>query len=432
MKFTKFTTLTAMIAAGAIAVSTPTLARERDSGFYLTGLLGYTFFDHERDLENDLNYGLGLGYDFNSRFSAEVVGGFADLQGNNNNSFEVDQKFYRFDGLFHFNPGEAWRPFIVGGVSHNKFDFPGSQKEIETQYNLGAGIKHEISEALDLRFDVRGVYGEEDESKDTTMNLGLVAMLGGSSMAAADSDEDGIYDDEDACPGTAYGVDVDADGCEVEKDSDNDGVMDADDQCPNTPTGTEVDDTGCPAESDQDGDGVNDQADQCPKTPAKAEVDSKGCPLDSDKDGIANGLDACPGTPIGAKVDNRGCRIHLAKEVSFTLGLTFASNSADLQNAQSADIEKLAKFMSQYPDSQVTIEGYTDDRGSADYNKQLSQRRAESVKAALVNQYGVKASRLTAVGYGEESPIADNATAEGRAQNRRVVAEVSATSVEAQ
>ncbi len=424
----KLTTFSALFMAGAIAASSPTQARERDTGFYLTGLLGYTFFDQERNLENDPNYGLGLGYDFTSRFSAEVIGGFADLAGDNDNSFEVDQKFYRLDGLYHFNPGEAWRPFIIGGVSHNKFDFPENNKEIETQYNLGVGIKHEISEALDLRLDVRGVYGEEDESKDTTMNLGLVTMLGGSSMAPEDSDEDGVFDDEDACPGTKYGADVDADGCEVEKDSDNDGVLDSADQCPNTRAGTEVDDTGCPVESDLDGDGIMDQADQCPNTPAGVKVDLKGCPLDSDKDGVADSSDACPGTPAGAKVDKRGCRERLAEAATFTLGLTFASNSADLQNTHADDLEKLAEFMRQYPDSKVVIEGHTDDSGSAAYNKQLSQRRADTVKDALVSQYGIEATRLQAVGYGEEAPVADNGTAAGRAQNRRVVADVKAAS----
>ncbi|WP_033416221.1 OmpA family protein [Hahella ganghwensis] len=423
----KLKTLSVLLTAGAILASSPTWSRDRDSGAYLTGLLGYTFFDQERQLEDDPNYGIGLGYDFNRRFSAEVVAGIADLEGDNDNSFEVDQKFYRLDGLIHFNTDDVWRPFIVGGVSNNDFDYPNGNKQHETQYNLGAGIKHEISEALDLRFDVRGVYGEEDESKDTTMNLGLVAMLGGSSMEPEDSDGDGVYDDDDACPGTAYGVEVDAEGCEIERDSDNDGVMDNDDQCPNTKPGTRVDAEGCPVTGDKDGDGVADNADKCPNTPAKAEVDSRGCPLDSDKDGIANGLDACPSTPQGAKVDNRGCRIVLQQAVSMDLGINFATNSAEITDEHASEISKLATFMRQYPDTNAVIEGHTDDRGNADYNKQLSQRRAEAVKTDLVDNYSISASRIQAIGYGEEQPVADNDTAAGRAENRRVVANVSAT-----
>ncbi|OZG75068.1 peptidoglycan-associated (lipo)protein [Hahella sp. CCB-MM4] len=423
----KLKTLTVLLTAGAVLASSPTWSRERDSGAYLTGLLGYTFFDHERQLEDDPNYGLGLGYDFNRRFSAEVVGGIADLERNNDNSYEIDQRFYRLDGLIHFNTDDVWRPFIIGGVSHNDFDYPNSNKQNETQYNLGAGIKHEISEALDLRLDVRGVYGEEDESKDTTLNLGLVAMLGGNSIEPEDSDGDGVYDDEDACPDTTYGVEVDAEGCEIERDSDNDGVMDADDECPNTQAGTTVDAVGCPVVGDQDNDGVADNEDQCPGTPAKAEVDSRGCPLDSDKDGIANGLDACPSTPQGAKVDNRGCRIVLQQAVSMNLGINFASNSAEITGEHASEISKLAKFMTEYPDTKVVIEGHTDDRGNADYNKQLSQRRADAVKQSLTDTYGIAASRIDAIGYGEERPVADNGTAAGRADNRRVVANVSTT-----
>jgi OOP family OmpA-OmpF porin len=73
----------------------------------------------------------------------------------------------------------------------------------------------------------------------------------------------------------------------------------------------------------------------------------------------------------------------------------------------------------------VTIEGHTDNRGNAAKNKQLSQKRADAVKAEVV-KLGVDAGRLSAVGYGADKPIADNNTEEGRAQNRRVVASAQA------
>jgi len=79
--------------------------------------------------------------------------------------------------------------------------------------------------------------------------------------------------------------------------------------------------------------------------------------------------------------------------------------------------------MQQYPDLNVTIEGHTDNVGKDAYNKKLSQRRADAVKAYLVKK-GIDANRLTAIGYGEEKPIADNATKAGKAENRRVEAAV--------
>ena len=85
------------------------------------------------------------------------------------------------------------------------------------------------------------------------------------------------------------------------------------------------------------------------------------------------------------------------------------------------DVDDLVAVMKQYPDLNVTIEGHTDSVGSDAYNKKLSQRRADAVKAYMVKK-GIDANRLTAVGYGEEKPIADNATKAGKAQNRRVEA----------
>jgi len=86
----------------------------------------------------------------------------------------------------------------------------------------------------------------------------------------------------------------------------------------------------------------------------------------------------------------------------------------------------VAEFLQQYVGTSVVIEGHTDTSGSASYNKNLSQRRADAVAAVLVQQMGVSQARVSAMGYGEEQPIADESTATGREANRRVVAKVSA------
>lgn len=90
------------------------------------------------------------------------------------------------------------------------------------------------------------------------------------------------------------------------------------------------------------------------------------------------------------------------------------------------DIKALADFMNQYPQTTTTVEGHTDGTGSEKYNQTLSERRAKAVRSVLVDEYGVESERVNAVGYGESRPVADNATAEGRAINRRVEAEVEA------
>jgi len=158
---------------------------------------------------------------------------------------------------------------------------------------------------------------------------------------------------------------------------------------------------------------------------------------DSDCDGVCDNLDKCPDTPKGTKVDAVGCPIpepvpepaavepKLEAPVSMTLHVQFASDKADIQTKYMPEIEKVAEFMKQYPGAKAVIEGHTDSTHTQAYNQKLSEKRANSVKNALVKEYNVDASRLEAVGYGEDKPIASNKTKAGKAKNRRVTANFS-------
>jgi len=205
-------------------------------------------------------------------------------------------------------------------------------------------------------------------------------------------------------------------------DADQDGIADNSDKCPGTPSGVSVDNSGCAKDSDKDG--VMDSADNCPGTASGVAVDISGCkivvapiaPKDTDNDGIADGKDQCPDSKPGVMVDITGCEL----QQSFVLeGVNFATNSDDLTEASVSVLNQVGETLSKNSDVNVEVAGYTDDRGEADYNRVLSQKRAESVKAYL-QSVGVNADRITAKGYGEESPVADNSTSAGRAKNRRV------------
>ncbi|MOA43712.1 Outer membrane porin F precursor [compost metagenome] len=98
-----------------------------------------------------------------------------------------------------------------------------------------------------------------------------------------------------------------------------------------------------------------------------------------------------------------------------------------VKDGSKADIKAVADFMRAYPKTVTTVEGHTDSVGPDGYNQRLSERRANAVREVLVNEYGVAAERVDAVGYGESRPVADNATKEGRAINRRVEAKVEAS-----
>ncbi|MCC5904195.1 MAG: OmpA family protein [Halomonas sp.] len=186
-------------------------------------------------------------------------------------------------------------------------------------------------------------------------------------------------------------------------------------QCPSygeVPAGVAVDAQGCPLDSD--GDGVPDYRDQCPGTPAGVEVDARGCPLDSDGDGVPDYRDQCPDTPAGVAVNALGCPESLVlRDVNFEF------DSAQLTSNAQQVLNGIAERLVNNPDVRVSIEGHTDSRGSAQYNQNLSQRRAESV-AAYLSQRGVATNRMRAIGYGEARPVASNDTDAGRAQNRRV------------
>jgi len=228
----------------------------------------------------------------------------------------------------------------------------------------------------------------------------------------ADKDGDGIADDKDQCPQTPAGVKVDSKGCAL--DSDADGIADYLDKCPATPSGVKVSSAGCPL--DADGDGVADYLDKCPGTPAGAPVDAKGCAKDSDGDGIADYLDKCPGTAQGVKVDNQGCKLKARIELR---GVNFASGSAKLTAASSSVLNEMAATLKRYPEQKVEVAGHTDNSGSRSFNVQLSQKRAEAVRLYLIGK-GVAADKLTARGFGPDSPVADNKTRAGKASNRRV------------
>ena len=237
----------------------------------------------------------------------------------------------------------------------------------------------------------------------------------------SDEDGDGVWNGIDRCPGTPRGARVDAAGCP--KDSDGDGVWDGIDRCPDTPRGATVDVDGCP--KDSDGDGVWDGIDRCPDTPRGATADAVGCPKDSDGDGVWDGIDRCPDTPRGTKVDVAGCPVQAptlfeaGKKVLVLEGVSFESDRAVLVDASRAVLDRVAISLKDWPDVRVEVAGHTDSTNTAAHNQKLSEQRAEAVRAYLIGQ-GVAADQLTAKGYGESSPIADNATPAGRKVNRRV------------
>ncbi len=243
--------------------------------------------------------------------------------------------------------------------------------------------------------------------------------------APKDRDGDGIIDTLDQCPDQPEDFDgfQDEDGC-PDVDNDNDGILDTADKCPNE--AGPLQNLGCPI-VDRDGDGLNDDVDQCPNEPEDKDgfQDEDGCPdLDNDGDGVPDDQDDCPMDPGPA--DNKGCprkyslvavtkdRIEIKKQIKFATG-----SHKIIGKESELILNEVAQALNDNQQiKKIRVEGHTDAQGSDASNLKLSQRRADSVMAALI-QRQVSPSRMEAVGFGESKPIATNSTAAGRAENRR-------------
>jgi len=137
-------------------------------------------------------------------------------------------------------------------------------------------------------------------------------------------------------------------------------------------------------------------------------------PADGDRDGVVDGADQCPDTPAGDRVGKAGCSCDVVREVQFAL------NSAELTATGKATLDEMAVNLNRLKFIAGSVTGHTDSTGEAAYNQKLSERRAQTVARYLEGK-GIAVGRLTTAGAGESQPIADNATSEGRAKNRRVV-----------
>ncbi|UZO80215.1 DUF5723 family protein [Aquimarina sp. ERC-38] len=229
-----------------------------------------------------------------------------------------------------------------------------------------------------------------------------------------DQDGDGIKDKVDECPlqpGPAANF-----GCPW-PDNDNDGLLDKDDTCPEVPGPEE--NKGCPW-PDTDEDGLLDKDDACPEVAGPQE--NNGCPWsDTDNDGVADKDDQCPDV-VGTVVNN-GCP-EVTEEIQNTLNeyaktILFNLGKSSIKEESDAVLQDIVAILNEYPTAKFSIEGHTDSSGSNITNQKLSDARANAVKTYLIDK-GIDQFRLSAIGFGEDRPIASNKTKVGRAQNRRV------------
>ncbi len=280
---------------------------------------------------------------------------------------------------YYFGAPDSFRFFVSGGVMasyHNANDRqnsvspyfpipPKTSSGVSPAAQVGLGLQKSITENVDLRVEADYRYDWDGDTQPNRSGYGDY-LLGFSVLAKLGSAPTPVT------PTTTAPPPVTPDCSKM--DSDGDGVNDCDDKCPNTPAGTIVGPDGCPKNIVIDLKGVNFKFDY----PKKGHVD--------------------------------------ASEISKALAEPSAESISILDQA----IDTLQR----YPQVHVTVAGYTDSVGKPAYNQGLSERRAKIVYDYLTS-HGIDASRLQGpIGHGENDPVADNKTADGRARNRRTELQV--------
>ncbi|MCX7546509.1 OmpA family protein [Xanthomarina sp. F1114] len=369
---------------------------------------------------------LSNGFSFGVTGSINKIESFGDSEVN-------DLSYYGLDGTVKYSFGRLLKskvidPYLGIGGGYTWVDKIGAGT-----LNGALGFNFWLSENIGLTVQSTYKHAFEDYlSTHFQHYAGLTFKFGGK-----DTDGDGIYDKDDACPEVA-GL-PEFNGC---PDTDGDGIEDSKDECPNEPGLAEF--NGCP---DTDGDGVPDHLDECPTVAGLKELNgcpdadgdgvadhldecpneagpaaNKGCPWpDRDGDGVADKDDKCPDEP--GTVANDGCP-EITEAVKKALNayaktILFDTGKASIKTHSAEVLANIIGILNEYPNAKFSIEGHTDSVGSDALNMKLSKERASSVMNYLIEN-GIASDRLSSEGYGETRPIDSNKTRAGRANNRRV------------
>ncbi len=307
----------------AVATMIASASMAAHAEFTVSPMIGYTFYDREQGIEDDISGSIALGYRVTPNVGVELRYGQGRTEIDGVAS-KVRSQVGTLDAYYRFNVDGKLQPYVLvgGGQNHLKgYVGGGSASARRSVANVALGSFYQLSDNLALRGEARVIENLQDNLHDTVVSLGVTYGFGAQKAAV-----------------------------------------------------------------------------------------------------VAPAVIAAPApapAPVAApKV--------LTETVSRDLQVLFDTNKAVIKAEHKAEIAEVAKLLNEYPTAKVEIQGHTDSTGPDRINNPLSQARADAVAAVLVNEFGIAADRITSKGYGSSQPVADNATAEGRAKNRRTVAHAEA------
>jgi len=396
-----------MLTLAAVCVmAAPVAAGERAHAVSVSPFVGGYTFDGVQHMETAPLYGLRLGYDLTKNWGVELVGSYLATDGTRSER-SANAISYGLDVLYNFMPDGPLVPYVAmggGGITlghGSSFNAGGSNTDATA--NAGLGLKYFLTDSIALRGDIRQKFLFEDHNSvkyNWEYTAGLYFLFGAKTAPApvaapapAPVAAPAPAPEQPAAPTTSLSV---TPGSITKGES-------------ATLKWTSKNATECDIQPNIGSVKLQGSMDITPSADTAYTLICTG-PSGKATSSASVGV-AAPAKP--APAPEQLCR---------TLNIEFATGKADISVNYHDEIAKVAKFMQEYPHVKGVIEGHTDNRGGKAFNDKLSQRRAQSVKNYIVKKFGIDSSRLGVKGYGFSKPVAENATAEGRQKNRRIVA----------
>lgn len=420
-----------IVAAALIVSATTAFGAIKEGQYSISPVIGGYTFDDRQNLETTPLYGARLGYNITKRFGIEGLFDYAKTEPDNGGG---DISMYRYGGelLYHMWPDNKLVPYLAAGFAGINFDGNGVNNKARGAFDYGLGAKYFLNDSFALRGDVRHIIYSHNNNTNNNIEYTLGAHIPfGGKAPAVKPVEKPVVPPPAPMPEPVKAV-------------------------PPPPPAPTANLSVSPATIVKSADATatlgwtSRNADKCNIQPGVGPVEPQGSRSISPSTDTAYTLTCSgpggeatstakigvtlPPTPKPAPVPAPVPVAESAQKASAAkrfcdkpavLEVQFDTNKADIKEKYKADLDKLAEFLSEFPNAKGEISGHTDNVGGKEFNIKLSQRRADSVKLYMEKNFGIAPERLTAKGFGFSKPIASNKTKKGKAQNRRIEANFS-------